>query len=183
VLDELVLEAALRAAATWDPAQVVSVNMDGQTLADPLAGDRVLALLARTGVAPERLALEVPEASLVDGDAEVLRTLRMLRGHGVRMSVDGFSVGYSVFVRLRDLQPDIVKVDSRVEPDTGDPGSQLTGITRLAHSFGSLVIAERIETEDQLTAATIAGCDAVQGYLLGAPGRTIDRSTEHEAVI
>jgi diguanylate cyclase (GGDEF)-like protein len=171
VLDHLVLRAALAAASGWADDLVVSVNVDGDTLADPTFVTRVRAMLHHAGVPARRLAIEVVETSLVDRDGPVLETLGELRAMGVRMAVDGF--GYSYLIGLHNLQPDIVKIDRRLTDATERTSTTtalLSGITHLAHQIGALVIAQSIETPIQLANATDSGCDAVQGFLLGVPG-------------
>jgi len=74
--------------------------------------------------------------------------------------------------RLHALQPDIIKIDRSLisaHDESQQHSTLLTGITQLAHQFGAIVIAEGIETISQHTAATAAGCDAMQGFLLGRP--------------
>lgn len=178
VVDHLVLRAALAEASDWDEHVVVCVNIDGSTLADPTFVIRVRAMLHQTGVAADRLALEVLETSVMDRDGPVLEALAELRALGVRIAVDGF--GYSYLVGLHNLQPDIVKIDRRLTDATersSTTAALLGGITHVAHQLGALVVAQGIETPDQLSSATDAGCDALQGFLLGVPTPSEDCRT------
>ncbi len=171
-LDLVVLRTALRAAAGWAPDLALSVNLDSHTLAEAGLLATVAQLLRETGYAAPRLTIEVLETSLIEDDDRALATLHQLRALGIRVAVDDFGAGYSSLARLHTLQPDIVKIDRTLIASHGNDASSLpllAGIAHLAHQFGALVIAEGIETDRQLSSATTAGCDAMQGYLLGRP--------------
>ena len=109
--------------------------------------------------------------------------LEALRGLGVLVAVDGFGAGYSSVAKMHALKPDVIKIDGSLfsaHDDAHPHGSLLHGFTKMAHQFGALVVAEGIETSAQLAAALSAGCDAMQGNLLGEasaagePDRTAD---------
>jgi diguanylate cyclase (GGDEF)-like protein len=174
-LDRVVLAKAVDQAATWRGDVVLAVNLDADTLADAEFAGYALGLLAGR-LATRRLTVEVLESGLVENDHGALSTLGRLRAAGVRIAVDDFGAGYASLVRLQALRPDIVKIDrSLVAVLTSDSPTQLlTGVAQLAHQIGAIVVAEGVETQEQLTAAIAAGCDAVQGYLLGRPGSAND---------
>jgi EAL domain-containing protein (putative c-di-GMP-specific phosphodiesterase class I) len=114
----------------------------------------------------------VLETTAIEADDVALRTIRALRALGVRVTVDDFGAGYASLARLRALEPDVIKVDRSLmaaEDDPARPSPLLAGITELAHRLGAWVVAEGVETETQRSAAIAAGCDAMQGYLLGRP--------------
>jgi len=174
-LDRVVLRKAVDQAVNWGGDVVLAVNLDADTLADEDFADYALGLL--TGrLATRRLTVEVLESGLVENDHGALSTLGRLRAAGVRIAVDDFGAGYASLVRLQALRPDIVKIDrSLVAPLTSEaPTPLLTGVAQLAHQIGAIVVAEGVETQEQLSAAIAAGCDAVQGYLLGRPGSAND---------
>jgi len=169
-LDRVVLAKAIDHAAGWGSDVVLAVNLDADTLADSDFAAYAIGLLA--GRLPtRRLTVEVLESGLVENDHGALSTLGQLRAAGVRIAVDDFGAGYASLVRLQALRPDIVKIDrSLLAALTSDsPTPLLTGVAQLAHQIGAIVVAEGIETDAQLAAAIAAGCDAVQGYLLGRP--------------
>jgi diguanylate cyclase (GGDEF)-like protein len=171
-LDEIVLRTALTDASTWPEDVLLGVNLSGETLGDLAFAARAGALLRHAGVAPGRLSVELLETTAIHVDEVALQTLRALRGLGVRVTVDDFGAGYASLVRLRTLEPDVIKVDRSLlaaEDDPDRPSPLLTGITELAHRLGAWVVAEGVETETQRSAAIAAGCDAMQGHLLGAP--------------
>jgi diguanylate cyclase (GGDEF)-like protein len=168
-LDRLVISKAVDEAARWRDRLVLSVNLDGASLADPDFASDVIAMIAGR-LDPRRLAVEVLESSLIEHDEQALLTLATLRAAGVRVAVDDFGAGYASLLRLHALKPDVVKIDRSLMATLTEPGSPLLGsVATLAHQMGAIVVAEGVETEDQLSAALAAGCDAVQGYLLGRP--------------
>jgi diguanylate cyclase (GGDEF)-like protein len=169
-LDRFVLTRAVEAAATWGDNLTLSVNVDAATLTDPTFTDFALAVL--TGkLATRRLTVEVLESSLIENDEMALATLQRLRFAGVRVAVDDFGAGYASLVRLQALEPDVVKIDRSLTASVtaDDTAPLLAGVAQLAHQIGAMVVAEGVETRTQLDAAVAAGCDAVQGYLLGRP--------------
>ena len=171
-LDEMVLAKAVAALRSRDGLPMVSVNLSGETLVSPGLSDRIAAILAGGEFPASRLIVEVLESSLVERDELALRTLRELRALGVLIAVDDFGAGFASVARLHALQPDIVKIDRSVvwaHAEAGSVSPLLDGITQLAHRFGSLVIAEGIESAIHLEAAVAAGCDAVQGFRIGRP--------------
>jgi diguanylate cyclase len=171
-LDTAIVRRAVAEAAHW-PAEIgLSVNLAGESLTDPSLAARISHALSEHGVAPERLSIEVLESSVIEQDRRALTSVRAMRAIGVRVAVDDFGAGYASFARLRALEPDVIKVDRSLlaaETDPDGPTPLLVGIIDLAHRLGASVVAEGVETEIQLAAALRAGCDAVQGFLWGAP--------------
>jgi diguanylate cyclase len=171
-LDETVLRKAVAEASGWADNIYISVNLSSDALGDLSFATRVATILHEAGVSPGRLSVEVLETTAIEADDVALQTIRALRTLGVRVTVDDFGAGYASLARLRALQPDVIKVDRSLLADETDPtrpSALLAGITDLAHRLGAWVVAEGIETETQHGAAIAAGCDAMQGYLLGHP--------------
>jgi diguanylate cyclase (GGDEF)-like protein len=177
-LDLWVLAEATRALGAWDersgpPPQRVAVNLAGRTLVDPRLRSAVLESLARSGLPPARLELEVVESrALVDlpGVGEQLAALRSL---GVGIALDDFGTGFSTLTWLQELPADRVKLDRSFTTSlTASPkGPALVrGVLALAHELGLEVVGEGVETPEQLAALHDAGCGLFQGYLLGRPG-------------
>jgi diguanylate cyclase (GGDEF)-like protein len=172
LVDEAVLDRALRESAAWPDGLLLAVNLDGKTLADPRFAERVLRNLADMRLDPHRLVIEILESNLIEHDQPAMTTLATLRGRGIRIAVDDFGAGYASLARLHALRPDIVKIDRslvQAHEDEPDGTALLRGIAGLARQLGALVVAEGIETQHHLASAVAAGCDAVQGYLLGRP--------------
>jgi diguanylate cyclase (GGDEF)-like protein len=171
-LDACVLRKAVREAMTWPDDIVLSVNVAGPTLADPQFAGLVESALRSANIPARRLSVEILETSGIEDDEAAMHSVRALRAVGVRVTVDDFGAGYASLARLQLLDPDVIKVDRSLlahETDPDRPSALLTGVTELAHRLGALVVAEGVETETQLAAVRAAGCDAVQGFLLGRP--------------
>ncbi|HEV7756075.1 MAG TPA: EAL domain-containing protein [Mycobacteriales bacterium] len=176
-LDRWVLRSACRQAALWPslpggPAPHVAVNLSGRTLGDPGLFEAVRTALVDSGLAPERLQLEVVESrSLVDLPG-VVDTLAAIRHIGVRVALDDFGTGFSTLSWLQRLPVDRIKVDrSFIAKLPADHASAalLRGVVALGAELGVEVVAEGVETTEQLDMVRNAGCHLVQGYLLGRP--------------
>jgi diguanylate cyclase (GGDEF)-like protein len=179
-LDELVLQQTLALLATSlaHPHDLfVTVNVGVEQLTDPDLPEQLARLLARHGLAPRQLVLEVPEKRLYTDAEATSATLQALRRLGVRLALDDFGVGYSSLARLQEMPPDIVKIDRCFVSPLGRSGSSsvlLGAMIDLAHRTGAIVIAEGVERPEQLAELDRLGCDAVQGFLLGHPMSAID---------
>ena len=153
----------------------VSVNLSAVQLRDPGLVELVEAALTESGLAPERLRLEVTETALIDRPGVATRTLSMVRDLGVRVSLDDFGTGYSSLSYLSSYPFDVLKIDrSFVSGPRGltawDRGQRLVeGIVRLAHSLGLTVVGEGVEDEAQARLLTDLGCDLLQGFHLARP--------------
>jgi diguanylate cyclase len=171
-LDEFVLRTAVYELARWGAGPLLMVNLDGESLLDEQLVERTAAILRGAQFAPSRLAVEVRESGVMAELARAAANLAGLRRLGVRVAVDGFGAGYGSLTRLEELRPDILKIDRTLMgggTDASARQSLLSGITRLGHQLGAFVVAEGIETDADLATAVAAGCDAMQGFLLGAP--------------
>ncbi len=165
-----VLETACRQVVEWD-GLYVSVNLSPRQLHEQTLVADVLDVLARTGLAPERLVLEVTESALVDESAGIVK-LRALRDHGIHVAIDDFGTGYSSLHYLTRLPVDILKIDrSFVAELNGTPeGSGITeAILRLSQVLHLTTVAEGIETAEQATELQLLGCSVGQGYLFARP--------------
>ena len=172
-----VLRRALEDVRTWQvpdsaPVPTVAVNVSLRQLTSHGFAARVSDLLVELAVEPSRLCLEVTETVLA-GDVEpVVAVLEALRAVGVRLSIDDFGTGHASLTYLARFPVDQVKVDQTFVAGLGvDAGSAaiVGGVVAMAHTFDLRVIAEGVETQEQLVALRELGCDAVQGYLLAAP--------------
>ena len=173
-LTVLALRKALEQCARWSGADAfaVSVNLPTRLLLEPGLPDQVGRLLQEAGIAPERLTLELTEDSVMNYQGESLRPMYALRDKGVRLSVDDFGTGYSSLAYLRHLPIHEVKIDKSfiigMGADVG-AGKIVKSIIELSHDLGLEVVAEGVEDHATLRSLTDAGCDIVQGYLLGRP--------------
>ncbi len=122
-------------------------------------------------VDPRRLCLEITESGLMVELAALTR-LGEIRGRGIRISLDDFGTGYSSLARLRSLPIDTLKIDRAFvagTPDDRKSSDLVRAVIAMAHGMGQIVCAEGVETRAQLDFLAKAGCDLVQGYLLGLP--------------
>ena len=174
VLTEYVLETALAQVADWRAAGLqvpVAVNVSPRDVHTPGFAGAVAARLARHGVPPGALQLEITEHVLLEDPQRAADTLAGLTGHGVKMSLDDFGTGYSSLVHLRRLPVSELKIDrsfvARLAVDPED--LEIVRCTvDLAHSLGLRVVAEGVEDDETWEHLRDLGCDAVQGWLVAA---------------
>jgi EAL domain-containing protein (putative c-di-GMP-specific phosphodiesterase class I) len=151
----------------------ISVNIAARELGETGFADRIAETLRSTGTAPERIGLEITETTLMEGGDAAIGGLEELSRHGLYISLDDFGTGYSSLTRLARLPLNAIKLDRGfVARYTGERDRR---IIEAAVSIGRAadlnVVAEGVETEDQLELLRTAGCGFVQGYLLGRPAR------------
>lgn len=170
-IGEWVLRTACAEAACWEPPFRLSVNLSAVQLAEPGFARTIREVLAATGIAPERLELEVTETAVFSDREHALRTLEEIKALGVSIALDDFGVGYSSLDALRMFPFDRIKLDRSFF--TGDTRERTVALVEtvlsLGRIFGMSVLAEGIETRDQLELLSDTGCDEVQGYLFGRP--------------
>jgi EAL domain-containing protein (putative c-di-GMP-specific phosphodiesterase class I) len=151
----------------------VAVNVSGRQLQDDAFPGDVAAALAASGLAPERLVLEVTETSLVRDPRHARRVLGELRALGVRTALDDFGTGFSSLAYLQELPLDVLKIDQKFVRDAGHgPGPGVAfarAIVSLGAALGLHTVAEGIETPGQRDALAGMGCDLGQGYLFARP--------------
>jgi len=150
----------------------VSVNLSVRQLFDQGFAQRVANILKQTGFPEESLELEITE-SMVMRDAErAVKLLRALRDTGVRLAIDDFGTGYSSLAYLKRFPIGCVKIDRsfiRDLPDDRDDASITRGIIAMAHNMKLDVVAEGVETPEQLEFLHAYGCDEIQGFLFSEP--------------
>jgi EAL domain-containing protein (putative c-di-GMP-specific phosphodiesterase class I) len=172
-----VLEHACRQVREWqerfpaDPPIYMSVNVSGKLFAQDGAVDQVLRVLERARLAPESLRLEVTESVVLDHGETVMRQLRMLRGLGVQLSIDDFGTGYSSLSYLQRFRYDSLKIDRSFVRDieVNDSRVIIETILSLASHLGIGVVAEGVETEEQLARLRTLGCPFAQGFWFAHP--------------
>ena len=175
-LSDWVLNRACTQNAAWQQAGLlpvrVAVNLSAMQLEQPDLPQLVQAALERSGLAAQWLELELVETVLASPDAA--GPLHELRSLGVRLSIDDFGTGYSSLSYLHRLPIDALKIPqtfTQILHNNADRGIQpvLEAIIAIARSLGLAVIAEGIETSEQLATLRALGCDAGQGYLYARP--------------
>ena len=171
------LEAACRQAVQWrllnnDLSVPVSVNLAARQLADPMLPDIVAQILETTGARAGDLVLEVTESAVLSDIEGVSKRLRRLRDAGVHISIDDFGTGYSSLSYLQQLPIDELKIDRSFVcrlPFEASSTAIIGSVIDLAHAIGLTVVAEGVETIEQLDALRTLRCDLAQGFYLARP--------------
>jgi len=170
-----VLDSALAQVRSWDSLGVhldLAVNLSTRSLLDRALPGVVSKMLARHGLAPQRLELEITESMIASDPERALQVLAQLRAVGVRLALDDFGTGYSSLANLRDLEVERLKIDRSFTQAMSDshPDAVIVASTvSLAHQLGLEVVAEGVETSDAWEALREMGCDLAQGYFLSRP--------------
>lgn len=171
-IGEWVVEEACFAAQQWPGDLKVAVNLSPAHFKKPGLVAAVKRALHVTGLAPQRLELEITEANLLLNTEATLSALHQLRQLGVRIAMDDFGTGYSSISHLQSFPFDRVKIDqSFVENVTDNQGSRniVRAVAAVAQGLGIESTAEGVETPEQLEEIRAHGCTEVQGYLSGKP--------------
>ena len=171
-MGEWILREACREAASWPKDLQISVNLSpAQFMHGDLVG-LVHSILLETGLAPGRLELEITEGVLIEDFDRALSLLRRLKALGVRIAMDDFGSGYSSLTYLQSFPFDKIKIDRAFVMNLGC-NAQSAAIIRamigLGHGLNISIVAEGVETQEQLSFLADEACDQVQGYFLGKP--------------
>ncbi|WP_245435412.1 putative bifunctional diguanylate cyclase/phosphodiesterase [Microvirga calopogonii] len=169
---EWVLRTACRQAASWTRPLTIAVNVSARQLIDQGLAELVESILADTRLSPERLEIEVTETALISDPGRARQTLNRLKALGVTIAMDDFGTGYSSLSNVREFPLDKIKID-RSFIKAVHANKQAAAIVRavrlLCDGLGLPVIAEGVETPDELHFLIKEGFTDAQGYLLGAP--------------
>ena len=176
-IDQWVLREACTQLRLWqqefpmNPLLSVSVNLSGKQFAHPDLCDKIRRILDETGVIPLSIKLEITESSLVENPDAAAQILRQLKELGVRISLDDFGTGYSSLSYLHRFPIDVLKIDrSFINRMSVAKNSEIVRtIITLAINLGMEVIAEGVETEEQVAQLAGMRCDYVQGYFFSQP--------------
>jgi diguanylate cyclase (GGDEF)-like protein len=171
-MGEWILRAACREAASWPNRLQISVNLSPVQFRNDDIVRLVHETLIETGLDAGQLELEITEGVLIDDFSRAVSILRRLKALGVRIALDDFGTGYSSMSYLQAFPFDMIKVDrsfiSNLER-SAQSQALLRGVIGLARGLELPVTAEGVETQAQLDVLTLAGCDLVQGFLIGRP--------------
>jgi len=175
-IGEHVLEQACRqlalSRATGHGLERICVNVSRTQLMGPHLAASVASCLAKHGVDPHSLELELSERGVLCGNQDVIAQLAGLKRLGVRLSLDDFGTGDSALVYLRELPIDVIKIDQsyvQAVNDNGRDAAIVSAIVALGRQMGLKVVAEGVETAEQLAAVERLGCDEYQGFLVSKP--------------
>jgi diguanylate cyclase (GGDEF)-like protein len=167
-----VLEAACEQAAQWAEAGTpirISVNVSARQLDDPRLLGTVDRALRRSGLQPDRLALEITETALMRDAESAAEVLHALRASGVRIAIDDFGTGYSSLAYLQQFPVHALKIDRTFVAAGEENDALIATLVQLGRSLGLVTIAEGVEDTDQLKRVHELGCDRGQGYLFAPP--------------
>jgi len=187
-LGRWVMREACRQMSEWQrnhpqrPPLTISVNASSRELADPDLVPNVARILRETGLDPKSLRIEVTESSIVEDHDRTASTLRRLRELDVSLEIDDFGTGYSSLSRLHEYPFSTVKIDRSFVKDLDTEPESLhlvETILRLAQGLGLSVVAEGIETREQLVKLASLGCGYGQGYYFSRP---VDSDSAQRAI-
>ena len=167
-----VLEEACREAASWQQPLYVAVNVSAQQFKHGDLVERVHSILMQSGLPANRLELEITEGVLLTNSALTLLTLRRLKALGVSIAMDDFGTGYSSLSYLQSFPFNKIKIDQSFISNlrqNDHAAAIVRAVIGLGRSLELPVVAEGVESEDQLNFLARESCDQVQGYLLGRP--------------
>ncbi|ABA89803.1 response receiver sensor diguanylate cyclase/phosphodiesterase, PAS domain-containing [Syntrophotalea carbinolica DSM 2380] len=171
-----VLESACRQAKAWHragfPSLRMAVNISARQFKQAGFIDRLDAIIQRSGINPELLEMELTESLIMEKSDETLMTLVDIKSRGIKLAIDDFGTGYSMLSYLKHFPIDRIKVDRsfvRDIPENTDDAAITEAIIAMAHSLKIEVIAEGIETREQLAFLKDRACEEGQGYYFGRP--------------
>jgi diguanylate cyclase (GGDEF)-like protein/PAS domain S-box-containing protein len=171
-LGEWVLREACREAASWPLPLRIAVNVSAIQFRRGQLQQTVHAVLLETGLAAERLELEITEGVLIENVSRTASILRNLKALGIQIALDDFGTGYSSLSYLQSFPLDRIKIDGSFVAKLGrhdDSTAIVRGVIGLARALRLPVLAEGVETEEQRRLLAQEGCDEIQGYWLGRP--------------
>jgi diguanylate cyclase (GGDEF)-like protein/PAS domain S-box-containing protein len=171
-LGDWILRKACTDAAAWSKEVGVAVNLSPVQFKNSNLVQSVISALDASGLAPERLELEITETVLLQDSEATLAALHKLRSLGVKISMDDFGTGYSSLSYLRSFPFDKIKIDRSFVHELAtreDSMAIVRAVTGLGKSLGISIVAEGVETNEQLGLLRTEGCTEVQGFLFSRP--------------
>ena len=171
-IGEWVLRESCKEAVRWARPLNVAVNVSAVQLHSAHFAELVHEVLFQTGLAPSRLELEITETALIRDLNRALSTLRQLKGLGVRIAMDDFGTGYSSLSNLRAFSFDRIKIDAsfiRSVSESSQAATIVRAVLGLGRGLKLPVLAEGVETAEELAFLAAEECQEVQGYFLGRP--------------
>jgi EAL domain-containing protein (putative c-di-GMP-specific phosphodiesterase class I) len=153
-------------------APMLSLNASVYSLHDLKFPDRIVALAEKHGVSPANLTIEITETGLIKELSNTLDILTRLRMKQVKLSIDDFGTGYAMMQQLRNIPATELKIDKSFVDEMSSSDRDRIMIQKtieMGHELGMQVIAEGVETQEQLDLLRVKGCDSAQGYLFSRP--------------
>lgn len=183
-IGEWVLRTACREAASWPSELRIAVNLSPVQFTRIGLERLVHQVLIETGLKASRLELEITESTIIEDRARALHVLRQIRALGVTIAIDDFGTGYSSLETLRSFPFDKIKLDRSFMTNAEvNPQSRaiIRAVLALGKSLNISILAEGVETREQLHLLAIEGCDEAQGYYLGYPTPAIGAAANFAA--
>ncbi len=175
-IGDWVIDEVCRQAMAWHAAHVRPIkmfaNVSGVQLERPDFSAKIADALKRSGLAPDRLELEITESWVISDLRGAAGKLQQLRDLGIGIALDDFGTGYAAFDYLQELPLDSLKIDRSFIQRLHGPAANLSTVramTILARQLGLKTVAEGVESEEQIHYLREMGCDLMQGFLLGRP--------------
>lgn len=171
-IDDWVLMEACREAASWDQPLRVAVNVSAAQFRRDNLDVQVRKALRESGLAASRLELEITEGVFIEDISRAKKAMQALKNLGILIALDDFGTGYSSLSYIEAFPLDRIKIDRSFVACLGQSERSLAivrAVIGLAHGLGVPVLAEGIETDAQMSLLLQAGCDEMQGYLIGRP--------------
>ena len=175
-IGEWVLRESCRQVKEWRREGVkdirVSVNLSTKQLMDERLFNKITQILADTKVQPDWIELEITETAIMENQDVTMVTLERLKDLGIHLSIDDFGTGYSSLSYLKYIPVDTLKIDRAFISDIVDDNHDqmlVSTISEIAHRFGLIVVAEGVETYEQLEQLRQFNCDEIQGYIFSKP--------------
>ena len=170
-IGQWVLNEACHAAIAWPEHCTLSVNCSALQFLEQNFVAEISQALSDSGLTSDRLTLELTEDILLKGDNAQIKTFAALRELGVRLSIDDYGTGYSSLAYIKRYNPKILKIDQMFVKDLEtepDSAAIVSATIAMAHEMGMTLIAEGVETQEQVRTLRLMGCDQVQGFLFSA---------------
>ncbi len=177
-IGQWVLQEACRQIKQWTDSgklkesQTISINISGKEITIPDFVDTVITVLEKTGADPRRLEIELTEGSLISTSEDIVEKITTLQQMGIKFSIDDFGTGYSSLSYLKSLPLNTLKIDRSFVNDIKDASHDVVlvdTIIMMAHNLGLKVIAEGVETEQELLYLNARECIVYQGYYFSKP--------------
>ncbi len=175
-LGNWVIDATCRQLAAWRsqgiPLRPVALNVSAKQLRGDALPATLSAAMARHEVPPELLEIEITESCLIEDFEHALEVLQRLQGLGLKIALDDYGIGFSGLANLKRLPLHSLKIDrSFIRDIRNDPSDVVivASTISLAHNLGLIVVAEGVESLDQVVHLKTAGCDEVQGFYFQRP--------------
>jgi diguanylate cyclase (GGDEF)-like protein len=170
-LGHFIIEQAMADSQRW-PHLTTAINISPAQLRTSTIVEELVGAAKRSGASPEMITIEITETLLMANDERTLRLLNQLKEHGFSLALDDFGTGYSSLAYIRDFPFDRLKIDRRfIKGVDQDPQALaiVEGVVNFGRILGHEIIAEGIETEQEMQAMQRAGCTHLQGYVFSKP--------------